>query len=262
MKAILITGNPKYINSQLAKLYYAAIVDYVKSLGVSCSTNPGADYTCPPPADFYIAHSRGCGRFRCVEKDPVLSQRFLRFGDPGGVNHPVDDAWLETMVGNPPPEHFIFTDEQRLAIRDLVTSIRATSTEPDFAYPSLKVNDHRVLPILAEGHAAPELGDIVAKRAVDSVVAFIANGVVVGFAIPRKDGQFYRTGPIYVTPKYRRKGVAAAFVLAYFKGRRGKAWIATTNEASKALYTRAGFKPSTRSMTDESGDYVEWLKGI
>lgn len=262
MKAILITGNPKYIGRPIAKLYYAAIVEYVRSLGAECVTNPGADFTCPPKADFYIGHSRGCGRYRCVAKDPVLSKRFLRFGDPGGVNHPVDDKWLETMIGVPPDEHFVFTDEQRLAIRDMVLAVRATLPGLDLTYPVIKANDHRLRAILAEGQSDPALGDIVTKWLVDSVVAFVADGQLVGFAIPRKDGQVYRTGPIYVTPKYRRRGVAAGFVLTYFKGRRGRAWIDDKNEASKALYTKAGFKPTDRKTSDHTGYYTEWLKGI
>lgn len=33
MKAVLITGNPKYINNKVAKDYYKSIVDFVNSLG-------------------------------------------------------------------------------------------------------------------------------------------------------------------------------------------------------------------------------------
>jgi hypothetical protein len=128
VKAVLITGNPKYTNNKVAKDYYKSIVDFVNSLGVSCSVDPGADYTCPPPADFYIGHSRGVSRIRCFRDNPDMSNRFLRFGDPGGFNHPVDSEWLKSQKGNPPPEHFEFVDVQKEAIVKMVNSIKNTTT--------------------------------------------------------------------------------------------------------------------------------------
>ena len=123
VKAVLITGNPKYIGTPLAKAYYKSIVEFVEHLGVSCTIDPGREYTCPPKADFYIAHSRGVDRFRCVADHPVMSKRFIRFGDVDGINHPVDSEWLKTQVGSPPPEHFYFVEEQKEAIRKMVAAI-------------------------------------------------------------------------------------------------------------------------------------------
>lgn len=123
LKAVLVKGNPKYIKTELANAYYIEIIDFMESLGVSVTTDPGADYTCPPKADFYVAHSRGCGRFRCFEGKPE-ADNFLMFGDPAGIMHPKDREWDEAgRKGIPPNEHFIFTADQKLAIQNKVAEL-------------------------------------------------------------------------------------------------------------------------------------------
>ncbi|WDS62210.1 hypothetical protein [Pseudomonas phage D6] len=129
MKAVLITGNPKYINNEIARKYYADIVQFLQSNGVDVTIDPGADYTCPPKADFYIGHSRGAGRIRCFERTDQFND-FLRFGDIGGYIHPVDEAWQNANPPNPnkfnppPKEHFEFTSEQQQAILEKMYEIR------------------------------------------------------------------------------------------------------------------------------------------
>lgn len=129
MKAVLITGNPKYINNSLARNYYREIIEFLQSNGVEVITDPGADYTCPPKADFYIGHSRGAGRVRCFERTEQRND-FLMFGDPDGYIHPVDLAWQNANPPdpnrfNPPPkEHFEFYQEQKNAIANKIDEIR------------------------------------------------------------------------------------------------------------------------------------------
>lgn len=123
MKAVLITGNPFFIKTDVAKRYYAEIIRYVESLGVEITTDPGAPCTCPPVADFYIGHSRGCDRLMCFDDEPG-EVHFLCFGDEGGINHPVDTEWLRAPKGTPPDEHFSFTLEQKQAIHSLVTRLQ------------------------------------------------------------------------------------------------------------------------------------------
>lgn len=129
MKAVLITGNPKYINNETARKYYEDIVTFLQANGVDVVIDPGADYTCPPKADFYIGHSRGAGRIRCVERTDQADD-FLRFGDPGGYIHPVDEAWQKanrpdpTKFNPPPKEHFEFMPEQKQAILDKIQDIK------------------------------------------------------------------------------------------------------------------------------------------
>lgn len=135
LKATLILGNPKYIRSNpAAKAYYQEIVDYLESSGCTVTVDAGEPYTCPPMSDLYIGHSRGAGRYRCVEDDPEASWRFLKFGDIDGVMHPKDRAYqvkydgsfgTKKTIPDPPKEHYMFIDEQKKAIDDLLKEIRS-----------------------------------------------------------------------------------------------------------------------------------------
>lgn len=128
MKVIIITGNPKYINVPIARRYYRDIQGHLNSLGVrDVKFNVGEDYTCPPEADIYIAHSRGCGRlYRC---DNMNVNNTVLLGVPEGIIHPIDltwhKTWLETKgLGTPPDTHFLLFKEQRDAISALVNRHR------------------------------------------------------------------------------------------------------------------------------------------
>lgn len=130
MKAVLIKGNPRFIRGDEAKAYYQEIIEFMEGLGVDVIEDPGADYTCPPKADFYVAHSRGCGRIRCFEEGSRMDERpnFIMFGDPDGIMHPVDRQWNENgRKGIPPREHFIFTADQKLAIQNKVRELNNTT---------------------------------------------------------------------------------------------------------------------------------------
>lgn len=123
LKAVLIKGNPKYIKTDLANQFYNQIIEFIEQLGVQVTTDPGADYTCPPKADFYVAHSRGCGRSLCFEGKPEMAN-FLMFGDPAGIMHPKDREWEEAgRPGIPPDAHFVFTAEMQGAIESKVQEL-------------------------------------------------------------------------------------------------------------------------------------------
>jgi hypothetical protein len=127
ISAVLIKGNPRFVKTDLAMAYYNEIVEYMEALGVKVTEDPGADYTCPPRADFYVAHSRGCGRMRCFEDAPDERATFIMFGDPDGICHPKDRAWFDAGAkGIPPDEHFVFTDEQKNAISEMVKRAKAS----------------------------------------------------------------------------------------------------------------------------------------
>lgn len=123
MKAIIVKGNPKFIRSQLAKEYYLQIESFLIENGVKeVGFDPGENFTCPDrSADFYIGHSRGAGRIRCMKTGEEW--RFLQFGDPDGIMHPKDREWHEQPIGKPPKEHFFFIDEQKEAIINVITRI-------------------------------------------------------------------------------------------------------------------------------------------
>jgi hypothetical protein len=127
---VIIKGNPaKMVGMEdLADAYYDEIADYVQRLGFTPTFDPGEDMTCPDKsAAFWIAHSRGAGRIRCI--DPKAQWRFLKFGDLDGVIHPVDAKWQASIADHrgsnemPPKEHFEFTREQQSAIDKLVSNL-------------------------------------------------------------------------------------------------------------------------------------------
>lgn len=130
MKAVLIKGNPRFTRVEEAKEYYREIAEFMEGLSVEVIEDEGKPETCPPKADFYVAHSRGCDRRICFEGrgSPELS-KFIEFGVPGGVIHPVDQAWWDDgCKGIPPREHFVFTANQKLAIQNMVEFIRKATT--------------------------------------------------------------------------------------------------------------------------------------
>jgi len=128
MKAVLIKGNPKFVRGDEAKAYYQEIVEFMEGLGVEVIEDPGLDNTCPPPADFYVAHSRGVDRECCFDT-PEQMANFIKFGVPEGVIHPVDlDWWDRGRKGIPPREHFVFTADQKLAIQNKVDAMRKATT--------------------------------------------------------------------------------------------------------------------------------------
>lgn len=134
MKAVIIIGNPKFINTPEAKQYYSDIESFLKENGVDeVVFDQGADFTCPPMADLYVAHSRGCGRYRCMSRSDRF--RFLRFGDLGGINHSKDTEflkrWKPGSTETPPPEHFQFIYAQKNAILKLIKAIKSGKTTSD-----------------------------------------------------------------------------------------------------------------------------------
>lgn len=119
----------------------------------------------------------------------------------------------------------------------------------------------RMLRVLIEAAVLdPDLGPIVRRRLVVTATAFYVGNEMVGFAIPRKDADgIYRTGPIYVLPKHRKKGYAKAFVKEYFKGRKGRAYIDVNNMASQSLFRSCGFRKSGRKTIPSNEVYEEWV---
>jgi hypothetical protein len=136
LTAVLIKGNPRFLKTDLAQDYYTEIVEFMEGLGVKVTIDAGADYTCPPKADFYVAHSRGCGRARCFESNPDELATFIMFGDPDGICHPKDRAWFDAGArGIPPNEHFVFTADQKLAIEQMVTQLKASAKPTEVIKP-------------------------------------------------------------------------------------------------------------------------------
>ena len=126
MYVIIIKGNPKFIKTAVARQYYQNIEKFLYDIGVKrVSFDSGADYTCPPKADVYIAHSRGVARVDLCKN--LGDHNSLKFGSLDGIIHPVDAEWQKVTApgtGTPPKEHFLFTEEQQQAIRDMYERVR------------------------------------------------------------------------------------------------------------------------------------------
>lgn len=110
--AILITGNPIYLNSQRFKtravVFYNEITELLKIQGFCVKEDPGLDYTVPPDADLWIAHSRGMDR--------------LRWAAPTTAVFRIDDHLPHDHLqanGEPSIKHFIVNDSLRQAILQL-----------------------------------------------------------------------------------------------------------------------------------------------
>lgn len=129
-RVVIIKGNPAKMvgQEQVADTYYRSIADYVTKKGFDVSFDDGEPMTCPDlNVVFWIAHSRGVERIRCIDAEEHW--RFLKFGVVDGVIHPKDAQWQKSIADHkssteqPPKEHFEFTKEQKRAIDDLVTSL-------------------------------------------------------------------------------------------------------------------------------------------
>lgn len=126
---VVIKGNPEKMkgNERLADEFYNNIKTYITNHGYFVEFDNGEDYTCPrSDAVFWVAHSRGVSREICI--DEKNQWRFLKFGILDGIIHPVDKEWQESLVSYhdndmPPKEHFIFTQEQKDAIDDVIKEL-------------------------------------------------------------------------------------------------------------------------------------------
>ena len=83
------------------------------------------------------------------------------------------------------------------------------------------------------------------------------NGTVVGFMIPRQEPDgVWRTGPIWIDPEFRSRGLASKAIADFSKGKNVKCWIADYNLPSIRAYEKAGFsKGEEKTM---GGDIGHW----
>jgi len=93
--------------------------------------------------------------------------------------------------------------------------------------------------------------------------------IIIGFYKPRKltKGKYagyYRSGPIFILPDFRKKGYAKEALEMYFKDKPGMCWISDRNTASQSLYSSLGFTKTKHKLEDpedkEMGTF--WVKEI
>jgi hypothetical protein len=89
MRVVIIKGNPKFINSEIAIRYYIKISTFLKKLGATeVLFDSGLKHTCPPEATFYVANARG---FINSKQHSYLGRHnTVLLGTQKGVMHPVD----------------------------------------------------------------------------------------------------------------------------------------------------------------------------
>lgn len=106
-----------------------------------------------------------------------------------------------------------------------------------------KEKEHRIAELMKMAAKDKFLGDIVYDQPSSRLRLIQHEGEIVGMCWPRResDGR-YRTGPIFVDPHYRGKGIGTRFLQEFFATKKGRAYIERDNHASIAMYKKAGFK--------------------
>lgn len=144
----------------------------------------------------------------------------------------------------------------RLALEDLANrSVLKIKT-------SSQADERDIEALLKAAAKDKYLGDFIYRKKLKDILVFYFDNIAVGFAIPRRDSDgYYRTGPIFVIEKFRRKGIAKEFITDYFKDRRGRSWIEEDNKPSIQLYKSVGFKATGKTINDDDGvKLFEYLK--
>lgn len=260
MLAVIIKGNPKFINTPLAKTFYSDVEKYLKALGYKVEFDAGEDYTRPrQDADLYVAHSRGVGRYEFMEERN--KSKFVKLGSLDGAINPEDRGWQEKVwhpgIKTPPPfDHFIFTDIMKDAILK-VGGVSISALKNVNGMSSKLSPDLRRLVEMAMRD--PFLGAAALKSHMENIVPLVYKGHTVGFAVPfREEDGYWRTGSIYIEPAFRRKGIAHVWIEEFMEGKAGRAWIDPRNASSIAAYTAAGFTKSGRRVkSDISGNWFD-----
>lgn len=250
MLAVIIKGNPKFINTALARTYYADVEKYLKDLGYKVEFDNGADYTRPrQDADLYVAHSRGVGRYEFMEEKN--KSKFIKLGSLDGAINPVDRKWQEEVwhpgIKTPPPDdHFIFTDIQKDEILKIGGVSISQLSKVNGLSNKLSPDLRRLVDLAMKD---PYLGAAALNSNMENIVPLVYKGHTVGFAVPfREIDGLWRTGSIYIEPAFRRKGIAHAWIEEFMEGKAGRAWIDPRNNSSIAAYTAAGFTRSGRRV--------------
>lgn len=130
-----------------------------------------------------------------------------------------------------------------------------------YTFRKLNRNNPIEMALIEESTTDPFLGDIVLTKNLNDAVVFLEGDRPVGFAIPRKESDgAYRTGPIYVTPSHRKRGVAKQWATVFFTDKAGRAWIETNNKPSQALFTALGFTPTGKTMMHDNVALMQYRK--
>lgn len=222
--AVLITGNPKYVQGDYkdqADAFYQSIEKELDRLGVQHSRDPGLPYTEPDVADIYIGHSRGADRLKYVSPDSYRIS--LGTNDEYSINHSKDRSLYS---GAPTPDiyHFRLTPRMRQAIR--------TAAEPrlEKAADNIGAGEETQLTSPAIQPGRPNFA---AFSAVPAGSLHTAAGVQPGMRIPPEDLQRLATSHPDANIRAR-----AQLVMDVAKWRANKAAAANSQTLEKAAMNK------------------------
>jgi RimJ/RimL family protein N-acetyltransferase len=119
--------------------------------------------------------------------------------------------------------------------------------------------------ILYQGDEHPEITGYVHPEQDLFRVPIKDGDQVVGFFTPRKDGDEWRVGAIFVLPEHRGKGLAGKAIKDFFSGDKLPAYahVGLDNPSSQKAFERAGFIPEgqpQQSQNDPTWTYQKWVK--
>lgn len=143
LTALVIKGNAKFIeNNTVAEQFYADIESYLNKKGYNVHFDVSVD------ADLLIGHSNGLTKLNHHHGNSKL----LAFGaipekatrsDIIFANHPIDENYLKAChytrrYDYPIPEHYVFTDEMKLAIDSATSLIKKSYPDyPQYSDPEM-----------------------------------------------------------------------------------------------------------------------------
>ena len=116
--AVIIKGNPKYINNnKKADSFYDLLKKELEESGYKVSFDSGKAYTSPKKADIWVGHSRGVDRLEFAPKG-VKTIAIGADDFKGALNHPKD----KLEIGKKPAdEHYEMTKEMMSKFRKLIS---------------------------------------------------------------------------------------------------------------------------------------------
>ena len=136
LKAIIIKGNPKYLNTPHADKFYNDVADHLKGHGYSVSFDSGEAHTIPESADLWVGHSRGAGRLKYAP----AGTKTIALGDKGGINH-IKDKSLSKDGPAPDKYHFTLSDSMKHSIDQAIGKTEKTAA----ADPGQSINKEKLI---------------------------------------------------------------------------------------------------------------------
>lgn len=150
LKAIIVKGNAKFVmDNATAEEFYEAVANYLSRLGYKVSFDVSETRDLIHKADLVIGHSNGLYKLnRCKDDTKLIAIGAIPEKATNSnivfANHPIDEVYLKKCHANlrydyPIPEHFIFTDEMKTAIKAATIELykKAYPDYPQYSDPEM-----------------------------------------------------------------------------------------------------------------------------